>query len=179
MFIIGTNGSGKSTTARAIIERFGGIETATKRLTTCRQGSVCFAGAYREGSAYGGVDSLDGTKVLREVVEEGLKTNDTIFCEGSFLGSFGINTTTALMSAEGQLVVFLYSSLEVINQRLRGRSGGSITPSVAKKQRGCLATTRKYQSIGIPVLPIDTGAFDTERRVDIILEHLHLQQAKI
>lgn len=85
VFITGTNCSGKSSLAWAIITRYGGVDRITND-----KGSSC-------------------TSRLAEVVEEGLKHRDIIICEGSFLDTFGMNLMNALFKAEQQYVISLYA----------------------------------------------------------------------
>lgn len=54
VFIIGTNGVGKSSTARAIMQAHGGLKKVGYQLSICSDNKVCFAGRYVDGSAYGG-----------------------------------------------------------------------------------------------------------------------------
>ena len=100
VFITGTNCSGKSSLAWAIITRYGGVDRITND-----KGSSC-------------------TSRLAEVVEEGLKHRDIIICEGSFLDTFGMNLMNALFKAEQQYVISLYADNLTIFNRLGNRSNG-------------------------------------------------------
>ena len=112
VFITGTNAVGKSTLARAIIDRFGGIDKISNQVTYCKNGNVSLAGRY--DVRYGGVDRITNdkgsscTSRLAEVVEEALHHSEVVFCEGSFLDTFGMNLLNAMFKAQRYLVVSLY-----------------------------------------------------------------------
>ena len=124
VFIIGTNCVGKTTLATEIMSRFGGIKDAKGDTTYCRDKRVTFAGVYKEGSKYGGVDGLSQTKCLAGIVDRALQVSNVCFCEGSYINTFGVNLTNAIFTAKQQLVVLLYAPVEVIRARLQCRSGG-------------------------------------------------------
>ena len=73
VFIIGTNASGKSTVARKLIESFGGIESYSNGISSTKDG-FAFAGRY--DVKYGGVDNLNGTTILRDIVKKALESTD-------------------------------------------------------------------------------------------------------
>ena len=165
VFILGTNCVGKTTLARAIIARFGGVALYEDSVTCCRDCGVCLAGRYREGGKFGGVDGLksksgsSGTSMLANAVEHALRKGDTVFCEGSYMNTFGLNLTNAMFKAERHLVVGLYADAQTIASRLETRSGGlkkgfGLT---LNKQRQMLSAARKWQSVGIRVMLFDTG----------------------
>lgn len=170
--IIGTNCVGKSTLAKALIERFGGIREVTDQLTFCNDGKTALAGKYSDASKYGGVDGFNSTKVLESVARKGFETCDLVICEGSYLGSFGLNLTNAIFTAEKQLVVFLYASVETLHQRLTQRGKKGITTSVVKKQLQAVAAARKWNSIGVPVLVVDTSSTKMEKEIEMVLNEI-------
>lgn len=178
VFIIGTNGVGKSSVARGLQKKYGGIESSTSELTICKDHRVCFAGKYVDGSKYGGVDSLNKTGSLREIVSKALKEHDVIFCEGSFLGTFGINTTTAIMQAERQLIVLLVASPSVLSKRLAERAKDKEKQNklpkttILNKQRRCIRAAKKYKAAFVPVLTIITDNLSVEQISDLIIENL-------
>lgn len=172
IFIIGTNGVGKTTLAKEFINEFGGIKELSRNLTICNDGETCLAGFYNEDKKYGGVDGLNSTKVLEQIVDGALSKYERIICEGSFLNSFGINLTNAIFRAEKQLVVFLYAPISVLNKRLSERSGNKISQSVINKQNGCLRSARKWAQIGVPVLSFDTSKTGMSLIVESIKERL-------
>lgn len=171
VFITGTNAVGKSTLTRAIIAHYGGVDRIVNDVTYCVEGGVCLAGKYREGSLFGGVDGFP-TKRLADVVEEGLRHANTIFCEGSFMNSFGLNLTNAMFKGERNLVVNLFSDCKTITDRLIGRSG--ITDRnydlIFKKQKQSMMSARKWQSIGVKVLQFNTAEVSIEEQVSATLK---------
>lgn len=172
VFITGTNAVGKSTLAKVLQARFGGIAAADKWLTVCKDSRVCFAGKYGDGK-FGGVDGFNQTKCLEGVVRFGLTSHDVIICEGMYLHTFGINLTNALFLGDNQLVVFLYAPVTEINRRLLDRAGKGITnEAVWKKQQATAASARKWASIGVPVLSFDTSKTTPERIADLIIKHI-------
>ena len=157
VFIIGTNCSGKSTLARGLMAKFGGIITTDNKLTRCVDKRCAFAGKYDKKTAYGGVDTLNATAPLAAIVREGLQVSDVIVCEGSYLDTFGMNLTNAIFEARAQLVVFLYLGSAELQRRLKERSGGVVKDTIIKKQVRCLRCAEKWKSVGVPVMLIDTG----------------------
>lgn len=123
VFIIGTNGVGKTTLAKRLINDFGGIAAYKDKITYCNDGEACFIGRY-EGVKFGGVDGLSNTSQLASHVKTGLNTRDVVFCEGKYIKSFSINMTNAMFQAKRGVVVFLYAPVSVLNERLIERAGG-------------------------------------------------------
>lgn len=172
VFITGTNAVGKSTLAKALINHYGGIKTADKRLTVCNNERVCFAGKYGDGK-YGGVDGFNQTKCLESVVREGLSAHELIICEGMYIHSFGMNLTNAAFVANKQLIVFLYCPVTEIHRRLLARSGKGMTnEAVWKKQIGAATSAKKWASIGVPVLSIDTSIHNTEAALEMVTKKI-------
>ena len=183
VFITGTNAVGKSTLAWSLIDRFGGIYEERDCVTYCKDKRYALAGLYKD-KRYGGVDRLTNdkgsscTSRLAEVVSEGLKTADVIFCEGSFMNSFGLNLTNALFLGDKALVVSLYAPPAVIYQRLKNRSNGMKGtgkrnwPAIFGRQRQALVAAQKYEQIGCKVLQFDTSVFSTEQIRDEIINAL-------
>ena len=183
VFITGTNAVGKSTLARSIIERFGGIYEERDCTTFCKDKRYGLAGRYKD-KRYGGVDRITNdkgsscTSRLAEVVSEGLKTADVMFCEGSFMDTFGLNLTNALFLGDKALVVSLYAPPAVIYERLNKRSNGMNGtgkrnwPRIFRKQKQALIAAQKYEQIGCKVLQFDTSVFSTEQIRDEIINTL-------
>lgn len=183
VFITGTNAVGKSTLAWSLIERFGGIYEERDCVTYCKDKRYGLAGQYK-GKRYGGVDRITNdkgsscTSRLADVVREGLKTADVIFCEGSFMNTFGLNLTNALFLGDKALVVSLYAPPAVIYQRLKNRSNGMNGtgkrnwPTIFRKQTQALVAAQKYEQIGCKVLQFDTSVFSTEQIRDEIINAL-------
>ncbi len=183
VFITGTNAVGKSTLAWSLIERFGGIYEERDCVTYCKDKRYGLAGRYKD-KRYGGVDRITNdkgsscTSRLAEVVSEGLKTADVIFCEGSFMNTFGLNLTNALFLGDKALVVSLYAPPAVIYERLNKRSNGMNGtgkrnwPTIFRKQKQALIAAQKYEQIGCKVLQFDTSVFSTEQIRDEIINTL-------
>ena len=183
VFITGTNAVGKSTLAWSLIERFGGIYEERDCVTYCKDKRYGLAGRYKD-KRYGGVDRITNdkgsscTSRLAEVVSEGLKTADVMFCEGSFMDTFGLNLTNALFLGDKALVVSLYAPPAVIYERLNKRSNGMNGtgkrnwPTIFRKQKQALIAAQKYEQIGCKVLQFDTSVFSTEQIRDEIINTL-------
>lgn len=174
VFITGTNCTGKSSLAKALIAHFGGIERVDELCTYCNDGTTAFGGKYSAEKTFGGIDGFNETKCLAKVVERGFESRNLIFCEGMYLHTFGLNLTNAMFKADRHLLVFLYAPVAVINQRLVERAGKGITnKAVISKQHAAAAAARKWQSIGVPVLAIDTDSIDIEGEVRLILKKIN------
>ena len=173
VLITGTNAVGKSTLARLLIERFGGVQRIDSDITYCGDGVHAFAGSYA-GNSYGGVDAVKNekgsscTSRLAGIIEDAFKTRDTVFCEGMYLHTFGINLTNAAFKGDRALVVFLYASPHVIDERLIERSNKRVTQSILKKQIATAASARRWAQIGVPVLTFDTGVVPVEKVADSV-----------
>lgn len=186
VFISGTNSVGKTTLAWEIINRHGGIDRITNDVTYCKDGKVCFAGRYGE-TKYGGVDRITNeqghscTSRLAEVVETGLKTCDVIICEGSYMDTFGMNLMNAMFKAEKYLLVNLYADVPTLYNRLCSRSNGKNGDGkrnfikIAKKQKQAMMAAKKWQSIGVKVLQINTAETDFLVEVETVLEAIGLK----
>ena len=164
VFITGTNAVGKSTLAEELIATYGGRREIKSELTEVGDPRVCFAGPYKLGNRYGGVDMFKCTRVLPDVVEKCLQNHEVVICEGMYLHTFGLNLLRAAFKADRQLIVFLYAPTSVIRERCLERSGasgrsgnGTAFESVFQKQRNCAVAARKWASIGVPVLSYDTS----------------------
>lgn len=183
VFITGTNAVGKTTLAWSLIDRFGGICEERDCVTYCKDKRYGLAGLYKN-KRYGGVDRLTNdkgsscTSRLAEVVSKGLQTADVMFCEGSFMNTFGLNLTNALFLGDAALVVSLYAPPEVIYKRLNERSNGMNGrgkrnwPMIFSRQRQALIAAQKYEQIGCKVLQFDTSVFSTEWIRDEIINAL-------
>lgn len=185
VFIIGTNAVGKSSVARSLIEHYGGVDRIEEQVTYAADNSAAFAGPYKQ--RFCGVDRIvdeqghQSTGLLAGVVETALKTADVCFCEGSYMDTFGLNVTNAIFKAQRQLVVFLYASPSVLYNRIIERNGGKRGgrngngvrfEMVVDKQKRCLRAARKWVSIGVPVLSINTEDFTPEEIANQILNRL-------
>lgn len=158
VMITGTNGVGKSTLARNIIAYYGGIKCYVDGVTYCNAGNIAFGGNYL-CVKYGGVDGFKKTSILESLVDRGLKNSDVIILEGSFLDTFGLNLTNAIFKAKNQLIVSLYAQRRVIYDRISARTDkkNQNFRLIFKKQVNALVSARKWASIGVQVLQINTG----------------------
>lgn len=181
VFITGTNAVGKSTLAWSLIERFGGIYEERDCVTYCKDKRYGLAGRYKD-KRYGGVDRITNdkgsscTSRLADVVRVGLQTADVMFCEGSFMDTFGLNLTNALFLGDKALVVSLYAPPVEILKRLgvrskgkNGRRNGENLRRVLLKQERCMKAALKYKSIGVKVLQYDTSVTSVETILNEIL----------
>lgn len=153
VFITGTNAVGKSALAWAIIDRFGGVD----RITNDR-GSSC-------------------TSRLASVVEEGLQYADIIVCEGSYMNTFGLNLTNAMFKAERHLIVNLYADGQTLYSRctarsngMHGKSGNRAWDKIFNKQRQSMIAAKKWQSIGVKVLQINTATMPLDEELELVLK---------
>ena len=173
VFITGTNAVGKSSLAKELIRRFGGIKSADKWLTICNDERVCFAGKYIDGKKFGGVDGFNQTKCLESVVRKALTQHDMIFCERMYLHTFGLNLTNAMFAADKHLLCFLYAPVATINDRLLERAQeGLKNAAVWQKQLNCATAAKKWASIGVPVLSFDTSKTSTAEAAESIIAKL-------
>lgn len=178
IFITGTNAVGKSTLVNALAGRYEGFRCVEDDVTYLNNPRVCLAGRY-EGFRYGGVDKIKNdkgsscTSRLAEVVARGLSNCDAIFCEGSYLDTFGMNLSNAMFVAQRQLVVFLYAPATVLHERLLARAGRGLTKFVVRKQSRVLNASRKWYGIGIPVLSFDTSENSPEDIAEIIINKVN------
>lgn len=176
VYIIGTNAVGKTSLMRAIIDHYGGIKGFSNKVTSCGDRRVKLAGKYTEDGKYGGVDSLNETKCLAEMAEREFgKGAELMFFEGSYMNTFGMNLTNAIFKADSQLVVFCYAPIKVIHKRLYARSGAAGLKdfnNVVKKQQSAFRSAKKWASIGVPVLSIDTSVRSIDEEMKLILGKL-------
>lgn len=143
---------------------------ATKWLTQVADHRFCFAGKYSEESRYGGVDGWNETKPLRGVVEQALKSHEVIICEGVKLHNNGANLSNALYTAERRLVCLLHAPAQVLNERLKQRSGSQVTLAILKDQQACVRSLTRWQNMGgIDVIHFDTSENTIEDCADTLL----------
>lgn len=175
VFITGTNCVGKSTLARNLIRHYGGIAEETATFTLCADRRVCFAGTGYGGGAECacGVDKLGSTRTLADVVKQGLERSNCVICEGSFLNSFGLNLTNAMFAGNNALVVFLYAPISELNNRRLQRSNRQANGHMVTRQNGAARAAKKWQSIGVHVLAIDTSHKTPNEIADMVINKLH------
>lgn len=169
VFITGTNAVGKSTLAKELISRYGGILSSDKTLTVCNDTRITLAGHYDPEKRYGGVDGFNQTKCLEDVVKNALRGHEVVICEGMYMHTFGMNLMRAAFAAEKQLVVFLYAPVAEIHRRLLERSGKGLTnEAVWRKQLNTATAAKKWASIGVPVLSFDTSVTSLKQVADTV-----------
>ena len=123
VFITGTNGVGKTTLAKELIKRYGGVARMEGRVTVCVDERITLAGKFA-GVKYGGVDGLNETKCLAGMARTAFLRHEVFICEGSYMNTFGMNLTSAAFVGDRQLVVYLYAPVAEIDKRLKIRGGG-------------------------------------------------------
>lgn len=184
VFITGTNAVGKSSIARGVIDRCGGVNRVVDMVTYCNDGVTALAGPYT--CKYGGVDRITNekgsscTSKLAEVVERGLQTADIIFCEGSFMNTFGLHLTNAMFKAQRYMVVNLYADALTLLSRLQGRSNGKNGKrdmgKIINKQKQSMIAAQKWHNIGVKVLQIDTSIYSADEIISMIYGELERVQ---
>ena len=161
------------------MSHYGGVEKITKEATFTK-GNAGFAGKYIAGSAYGGVDTLSCTRTLQAVVKSVLAKKDIVYCEGSYLHTFGMNLLNAMFAAQRYLVVSLYAPESVIKERLNMRKKDSSRQNnlegILQRQNTALASALKWASIGVDVIQFDTSTISAEEIALRIIEKVNKQK---
>lgn len=163
IMIAGTNRSGKTTTSRALLARFGGeAEQRSKAVLVSREGNAACVNA----------DFISGsTRSVIGLTRDLLAEVDTVIVEGMYLGSFGLVPTSVLHCGERQLYVYVYCPAAELKAREASRPNAhGDFAGIVSRQRGVLNAARKYASIGVPVLAYDTGKTSTEELVTGIMD---------
>ncbi len=169
--ITGTNASGKTSLAKQLIRHFGGVREVRKDRTICADRRAVFLGRYAEESEYGGVDGLNETRCLAGIAQDAIANGaEYVFCEGSYLNTFGLNLQRLLFTTRRQLVICLYAPLAEIDRRLRWRSNQRIKETVVKKQELSLSSARKWHDIGVPTQAFNSMETSTEDITDFIIQ---------
>lgn len=158
VFITGTNASGKTTLAKELIRRYGGIVRMEGRTSVCADERITLAGKF-SGVKRGGVDGLNETRCLADMAREAFRSHEVFICEGSYMNTFGINLTNAMFTAPGHLVVSLYAPLAEIHNRLKKRTIG-----------GGREADYSEQAAPLPRLCPEVGG---DRRARPHLRHIH------
>lgn len=182
VFICGTNCTGKTTVAKALQAHFGGIAKTTADTTYCVDSRAAFAGRYKTDGKHGGVDILNRTDTLAGIVKNAFRTADVVFCEGSFLDTFGQNLLNALFAGERAVYIFLYCNSDELvrrnwarlSEKNRGGQRTYVIGRMMKKQRLVLSSAKKYASVGVPVISIDSAKVGTADIVKTILKQLEI-----
>ena len=177
VLIVGTNCTGKSTVVRKLITRFGGASKMENNITYLNDRRVAVIGYYGNAT-YSGIDRLNKTSSLPDIIRQAFLTSDVVVGEGLIVGTFGINPLNAFFTAEKQLCLYLYADKKTLSHRLFQRAdyqniGGG--KQVMIRQQRILNAVKKYSAIGIPVLSIDTSTYSADIIVDLIFQKLKLQ----
>ena len=176
VFIIGTNGTGKSTLAKAIIELCGGIDNdnTTKEITYCKKGKVSLAGSYQK--KFCGLDSLGQTKILATLCEQALNKSDVFISEGCRMNTLGMSMTNAMFKADVYLVVSLYTDMLTIYNRLQDRTGSDKKrdyKQIQALQRQSMKVAKKWQSIGVNVVQYNSAEHTPSEEANMVLNELN------
>lgn len=176
VFIIGTNGVGKSTLAKAIIELCGGIDNdkTTKEITYCNNGKVSLAGNYHK--KFCGLDSLGQTKILATLCEQALAKSDVFISEGCRMNTLGMSMTNAMFKADAYLVVSLYTDMLTIYNRLQERTGSEKKrdyKQIQALQRQSMKVAKKWQSIGVHVVQLNSSGHTPTEEAGMVLNELN------
>lgn len=171
--IMGTNGVGKSTLARTIQQRLGGIQTYANEISYLSDGESFFLGKYA-GVKLGGVDYINEAKKLAQIARKGLKTHKNCFMEGRYINTISQYLLNVLFSFDRQLVVLLYLPEDKIRERIIQRTGvfkGDM-PYILKAQKNAMNAMVKYKAMGVPILCINTSEISPDDIADKILTYI-------
>ena len=91
-------------------------------------------------------------------------------CEGVKLHNNGANLSNALYAAEQRLVCLLYAPAQVLNERLKSRSGSQVSLAILKDQQACARSLQKWQKMGgINVMHLDTSTMTIDECAETLL----------
>ena len=112
-------------------------------------------------------------------MQKGLQTCDVVFCEGSYLDTFGQNLLNAIFAGQAQLYVYLHCNSTTLAKRNAERANkqtimGGVLGRMINRQNRTFLAAQKYASIGVPVLSFDTDKTTPDEIVRTILQHLGL-----
>lgn len=155
VFIAGTNAVGKTSVIREIIDAYGGIKTYKDKITFLNDDAAA-VGKYG-GCKYGGLDTINETSSLANLIKIALEKVDTVFVEGQTLHTFGLNITNAIFAAPKALWVLLYADIETLSQRVKKRGGRGLSQGMIDKQKLCISSFKKIRGIGVKAIAINTS----------------------
>lgn len=170
VFIIGTNCSGKTTVAKKMIEKLGGASDFRDNVTYTASG-VAFAGKY--DVKFGGVDYINSTSVLPQLVHKAFQIVDTIVCEGVRLKTYGGNLTTSMYLADRRYIFYLHASLQELEKRVKARTGNENAKlSIHTKTQilECYSSMKKWARNGCYTAVIDTEKMNADEIANLILK---------
>lgn len=177
VFITGTNGVGKTSAMRAIMDKLGGIaEISTDNdLILLGDGNSAVGGGLNGAGNYYGIDVKRNTKCLEPICRKALDTRNNVFCEGAYLHTFGLNLCRALACGDKGYVIALYANYKVINDHLKQRGGKPINNAIISKQRCALSSAAKFSKIGYNVMTIDTATHTPAEIAEKILDFCNVE----
>jgi cytidylate kinase len=151
--MVGCPCSGKTTLARYIIEKNGGIKSEQDGFTVTHN-EVVLAGKY-SSVAYPGFDRM-------QVFAKPNFECKTLIYEGTSMARFNSEKIDFLIENNGT-VIFLYAPLAVINSRLIERSGERKRKHLISDIRAVNQYVKKIKEVGLRLLLFDTSKYDTEQ----------------
>ncbi len=170
VLIIGAWCVGKTSTVRNIIEKQGIDFQCDKFLITKK--NFYIVGDYTNAAKnFAGCDCLRTTKLISNIVNDVPAYIDTVILESLYLATTGVNVLNILFNTKfsKQLIVYLYSPIDVVKNRLLLRSGSTISHHYHRQLSRLKSLLSRYKQIGLPVICIDTSAYDINEVADIIL----------
>lgn len=169
VFIIGANATGKTTLAKNLIKRFGGITESGKPISLVADSRVAFVGLYEDDRKICGVDTLEGSKALAGGVQAAhSKGRDIVVAEGMLMHTFGLNLTNAMFLAEKHLVVFLWCPVAEIINRLKIRTVNARWGQLSTHYKPIARTACRWQSIGVPVMTFNSAETSADDIADSV-----------
>lgn len=148
----------------------GGVSDFRDNLTYTASG-VTFVGKY--DVKFGGVDYLNSTSVLAQLVHKAFQNVDTIVLEGVRLKTYGGNLTTSMYIADRRYIFYLHASLQELEKRLKARTGNvNAKLSIHTKTQilECYSSMKKWASNGCYTAVIDTEKMNADEIASLILK---------
>lgn len=171
VFITGTNGVGKTSAMRCIMEKKGGVKnvSADNDIIFLNDDRTAVGGGMNGEGNYYGIDVKRNTKCLEPICKKALESVDAVFCEGAYLHTFGLNLCRALACGEKGYVICLYSDYATIQAHLKKRGGKDLNKAIISRQKCALSSAAKFSKIGYNVTMIDTAKSTPSQIADRIL----------
>ncbi|GHT33959.1 hypothetical protein FACS189434_09300 [Bacteroidia bacterium] len=163
IYISGCSCTGKTTLARLIIERSGGI-TDFRDGFTATKSNIVLAGRY-QGIKYGGYDDMG--KFKKPPFD-----HKTFIYEGTRIGRVNSEIGDFIIENNGVLV-FMYAPLKTIAERLKARSNTKVTPNIIKDFKAAYSAAKKFKEIGLRVITLNASELTTEQCYNQIKQYLH------
>ena len=167
VFLIGANATGKTTLAKNLVKRFGGITKPGKEVTLVADPRVALVGLYEDDRKICGVDTMGGSKALMGGVNSAHALGrEIVIAEGMLMHTFGLNLTNAMFLAEKYLVVFLWCPVSEIVRRLKARTENARWGQLSTHYKPIARTACRWQKIGVPVLTFNSAEVSSEEIAD-------------